>query len=172
MTQTKLIKTQTQDAYDWVNTLVKNVPSEKWDHIPKVLNTNLNWQVGHLILSFNFHTIMVIRDHQFDLYQKFPIQEYATLFVKADPKDSVGKTKPAQLLEHLDIVQQKSLEIIGRLSDAELTDALEPTDFPHPIATNKLEALNWNIKHTMWHCGQMALLKRVLGHEYDFWENV
>ncbi|WP_216824389.1 hypothetical protein [Emticicia sp. TH156] len=32
----------------------------------------------------------------------------------------------------------------------------------------KFEALDWNIKHTLWHCRQIGLLKRVVDKRYDF----
>ncbi|KXX70923.1 DinB family protein [Flammeovirga sp. SJP92] len=168
MEQTKLLLWQTKDAYKWANQLVEGFPSEKWDDTPENLNTNLTWQVGHLLLSFNFHSIMTIKGPQTDLYQKFPIQEYAQLFVKAHASECVGKTDPKALLEHFKLVQEKSLEIISQLSENELNAKLEPTQVPHPIAKNKLEALDWNIKHTMWHCGQIGILKRLVVKRHDF----
>ena len=30
------------------------------------------------------------------------------------------------------------------------------------------EALEWNINHTMYHCGQIGVLKRVVDARYDF----
>lgn len=45
---------------------------------------------------------------------------------------------------------------------------LEPGAPEHPVATNKQEAISWNIKHTMWHCGQMAILKRVINSRIGF----
>jgi len=168
MNQIELIKYQTKDAYNWVNKIVEDIPFELWYKIPDQLDTHVSWQVGHLLLSFNFHTIMVIRGHQNDLYQKFPIQLYARLFIKSAPRDSVDQIDPKALLQHLKIVQEKSLEIISTLSDDELYDALEPTDVPHPLAKNKLEALDWNIKHTMWHCGQLGILKRMVDQRIDF----
>lgn len=168
MKQIELIKTQTEDAYKWANKLIESIPSQKWDEIPDNLDTNVTWQIGHLIMSFNFNSIMVIKGHQTDHYQKFPIQKYAKLFVKAEPIESVGQTKAESLFEHCKLVQYKSIEIISNLTDDELNENLEPTEVPHPIAKSKFEALDWNIKHTMWHCGQIGILKRILDKRYDF----
>lgn len=29
-------------------------------------------------------------------------------------------------------------------------------------------ALSWNIKHTMWHCGQIVMLKRIIDKPHNF----
>jgi len=42
------------------------------------------------------------------------------------------------------------------------------TETKHPIAKNNFEALDGNIKHTLWHCGQLGILKRVLNERFDF----
>jgi len=39
---------------------------------------------------------------------------------------------------------------------------------PHPFVTTKENAISWNVKHTMWHCGQIAMLKRVIDKALDF----
>jgi hypothetical protein len=54
------------------------------------------------------------------------------------------------------------------LTESDLESELEKTDTPHPIAKNKYEALDWNIKHTMWHCGQLGILKRIIDKRFDF----
>ena len=167
-TKTAIILEQTQNAYQWVDKLVASIDPSLWDKIPANLETNLSWQVGHLSLSFNYHSIMVIAGHQTDLYQQFPIQQYAKLFFSRTAEACVGVYSPADLLKHLKAVQNKSIEIISNLNDTLQDQPLEPTDFPHPIAKTKYEALDWNVKHTMWHCGQIAMLKRCLGEGYDF----
>jgi len=44
----------------------------------------------------------------------------------------------------------------------------EPTKRKHPVAKTKFEAISWNIKHTMWHCGQIACIKRLIHGGFDF----
>ncbi len=45
---------------------------------------------------------------------------------------------------------------------------LEPTPVAHPVAKTKFEAIDWNIKHTMYHCGQIGILRRIVDKRYDF----
>ncbi|MEA5259647.1 DinB family protein [Arcicella aquatica] len=162
-----LIK-QTSDAYNWTNKLIHSISLEKWDTTPNILETNVTWQVGHLIMSHYYHSIMVIVGHQMDIIQKIPLKDYNDFFTDGVPSATIGKTHANNLLTQLNIVQEKSLAIIKALPLAELDNKLEPTPTPHPIAKTKLEALDWNIKHTMYHCGQIGILKRIIDERYDF----
>jgi hypothetical protein len=167
MNEIDILVKQTQDAYHWTNKIISAIPTEKWDHTPENLETNIAWQVGHLVISYYFHSIMVIAGHQMDIIQQVPLKEYDRLFTNAPAKDAAGKIKPDKLKEHLRITEKKSIEIIKALSPENLESSLVP-GAPHPIAKNKFEALDWNIKHTMWHCGQLGILKRITGERLDF----
>jgi len=168
MTEKEILINQTSNAYDWTNRLIETIPLEKWEIIPATVESSINWQVGHLIISHYFHSIMVIRGHQMDILQKLPIKDYNDLFTVSAPILSVGKTDPMKLLQDLSIIQQKSMEVLAALSDSELNSPLEPTPIPHPIAITKFEAIDWNIKHTMYHCGQIGILRRIIDKRFDF----
>lgn len=168
MDQIEFLAKQTEDAYNWTNKLLDTIPHDKWDTIPEVIESNVTWQVGHLIMSIYFHSIMVITAHQKAISQSVPLREYSELFTNAAPKNAVGKADPTELQKQLILLEQKSIESIQSLFENDLTSPLEPTRIPHPIAKNKYEALDWNIKHTMWHCGQLGILKRVVDERFDF----
>ncbi|BDD05266.1 DinB family protein [Aureibacter tunicatorum] len=163
---------QTQDSYNWLNKIIKDIPLNQWDETPKNIETNITWQIGHLIMSFNFHTIIVIKGQPMHLYQNFPVKLYSELFTNSPAKDCIGKTIPKELQQHLELVQNYSLETIKNLPEEELVNPLEPFVVKHPIAKTKQEAIDWNIKHTMWHCGQIGLLKRALGNQHNFGLNL
>ena len=168
MTEKEILISQTASVYDWTNKLIETIPFEKWEIIPGTVESSINWQVGHLIISHYFHSIMVIRGHQMDILQKLPIKEYSDLFTVSAPILSVGKTNSSKLWQDLKIIQQKSIKVLEGLSDSELQSPLAPTPAPHPIATSKSEAIDWNIKHTMYHCGQIGMLRRIVDQRYDF----
>lgn len=169
MDQITLLTKQTEDAYKWTNKLIASVPYDQWNTFPPVLESTISWQVGHLILSFYFHSIMVTRGHQKAILEKVPLKEYNSLFfMNTLPQNVAAKTTPEILHEQLLLMEEKSLQFIQTLSADELGQGLEPTSFPHPVAKTKYEALDWNIKHTMWHCGQIAILKRIVNQRYDF----
>lgn len=168
MTEVEVLTWQTENVYDWTNKLVQSVPFNKWEQTPEILETNIAWQVGHLIMSSYFHCAMVIVGHQKDLFQKIPFKQYDEIFTSGKPSDVNGKIDPVILLDQLKLMQGRSLEILRSLDSKILNNALEPTSIPHPIAKTKFESIDWNIKHTMYHCGQIGLIKRVIDERYDF----
>lgn len=168
MSPLELIAHQTADAYRWADQLINSIPQEKWDEIPANVETSVTWQAGHLLMSYYFHSILVIKGHPKDIPPSVPLREYSTLFTSAPPSHSVGKVNAEDLRHQLTLVQNKSLATIRSLSLADTEAPLEPTPFPHPVANTKFEALDWNVKHTMWHCGQLGILKRILDQRWDF----
>ncbi|SDJ87871.1 DinB superfamily protein [Catalinimonas alkaloidigena] len=168
MNEVEVLAKQTEEAYAWTNTLLHSIPYETWDQIPSVVDTSVTWQAGHLIMSIFFHSIITITGHPAGVHQQVPLRDYAALFTSAPPQQSLGKTKPETLQTQLQLVEQTSLRVINGLTPDDLQRPLEPTQVPHPIAKTKFEALNWNISHTMWHCGQLGLLKRIVHERFDF----
>jgi hypothetical protein len=69
MTEIEILINQTANAYQWVNKLVETVPFDKWTIIPPTVESSIDWQIGHLLISHYFHSIMVIRGHQMDILQ-------------------------------------------------------------------------------------------------------
>jgi len=164
----QLLLQQTIDAYAWTNKILESIPYEKWETLPPVVETTILWQAGHLLVSFYYHSIMVIRGHQPNILQIIPLKLYGQLFTQAAPAESVGKVNPHQLFSHLIVMQEHSISIIAKINEEDLEADLESTGYPHPVAKTKLEALDWNIKHTLWHCGQIGLIKRVVDKRYEF----
>jgi hypothetical protein len=168
MNQVQFLAKQTEDAYGWTNKLLNSIPQEKWDVLPNVIESTVSWQAGHLIVSFYFHTVMVIVGHLKEVFPVVPLQQYSKLFTNSDPKQSIGITNPQELMDQLIFMQQKSMAVINSLSEADLEAPLVQTPTAHPIAKTKLEAIDWNIKHTMYHCGQLGVIKRIVDQRYDF----
>ena len=168
MKDIELILKQTSDSYTWTNELLKTIHFDKWDVCPDVIKSTLNWQVGHLIMSHYFHSIMVIKGHQMDIIKRIPMKEYDEYFTNSSPDLAIGKVDSNTLFEQLDFIQKSSLALIQNLKSEDLYRPLEPSPVPHPIAKNKLEALDWNVKHTMYHCGQIGILKRIVAERHDF----
>lgn len=168
MNQVNTLLKQTEDAYQWANKLINTAPSDQWDKIPEIIESSISWQTGHLIVSYYYHTVMVIKGHQMDILQQVPLKLYSDLFTSGKPRESAGKVSGGELLRHLRLMEQKSLDIIEALEEKDLQSPLEPTPIPHPVARTRFEAIDWNIKHTMYHCGQIGILTRVLGQPFDF----
>jgi len=165
---------QTVDTYEWTQQLANGIDKEKWDILPSTLETNITWQIGHLLMSNYYHSIIVINGHDSEVLEKVPLKEYNNLFsgkisTEVLPKNNVGNIDPEKLHQDLNLIQKKSIEQISQLKTDDFNAPLEQSKTPHPIAKSKGEALDWNIKHTMWHCGQIAMLQRVIiNKSFDF----
>tara|TARA_R110002012_G_scaffold318457_1_gene536933 strand:- start:21 stop:581 length:561 start_codon:yes stop_codon:yes gene_type:complete len=160
---------QTENAFEWTNKLIGSIPTEKWDTIAEGVESSISWQVGHQIISVYYHTIMTTVGHIPELIENLNLRLYTEICnYNTFAKDMVGRAEPKQLMEHLKIMQEQSLTVIGSLSENDLQKTVEPTKVPHPVAKIKFEAIDWNIKHTMWHCGQIATIKRIVDNSYDY----
>lgn len=168
MNTVELLQKQTEDTYAWTNKLLSSIPHTSWEVIPEILESNISWQTGHLILSIYYHSILVITGHNMNILKHVPLKEYDTFFTQGSPKESVGQFSAETLYNHLVLVQEASIQTFHALNEEVLEQPLLPTPLKHPIATTKSEAIDWNIKHTMWHCGQIGMLKRIVHERYDF----
>lgn len=168
MNQVELLTAQTENTYEWLNKIIGSLPVEKWELIPEGVGTNVSWQVGHLVISIYFHSILVVVGHQPEILERLPLREYNRLYTQGSPLDVVGQRAQEQLRQDLMLVEQKSLDVLHSLNPEILDHALEPSQVKHPVASTKFEAIDWNIKHTMWHCGQLGMLKRLVDERFDF----
>lgn len=161
---------QTQDAHTWTNNLIDSVPFEHWNDTPDVLESNISWQVGHLILSEYYHAILVIKGFDKEVIQKLDIREYSQKFgYDSTPTEHIESSNVKTLREELQFMHTKVIDTISGLTLTDLENNVEePFKQKHPVATTKFDAVSWNIKHTMWHCGQVATLKRLINGGYDF----
>ncbi len=164
-----LIK-QTQVAHSWTNKLIDSVPKKHWDDTPDTLASNISWQVGHLVISEYYHAILVITGFDEEITEKIDLREHNQKYgYDSVPLNQVGTTSHEVLQEQLHFMQNKVITNISGLTLSDLEGKVEePIKQKHPVAITKFDAVSWNIKHTMWHCGQMATIKRLIHGGYDF----
>lgn len=168
MSDINLLVTQIKRVHNWTWKLIENIPSQKWLTTPEVIESNIHWQVGHLIITHFYHTIVCLKKADPDIFQMIPIMEYYPFFSAGSIVKESSNFAVEELRQNLLKVQNKEVEIFQSLSPEDLSENLFPTQFPHPVAKSKLEAIYWDVEHTMWHCGQIALIKRVVDERYTF----
>ncbi|MDG3581392.1 hypothetical protein [Galbibacter pacificus] len=59
------------------------------------------------------------------------------------------------------------METIQKISENELDMPLKELQPPHPIAKTKYGAIDWNIKHTMWYCGQLSMINGIINKHFS-----
>lgn len=170
MNVTDLLIKQTRDAHSWTNKLIDSVPDEHWDDTPDTLDSNISWQVGHLVISEYYHSILVVTGFDEEITQKIDLKAHNQMYgYDSMPPELVGRSNPELLREQLYFIQNKVIKNVSELSLDDLQTKVEqPIKQKHPVAETKLDAVSWNIKHTMWHCGQIASIKRLIHGGFDF----
>ncbi len=163
-----LLKNQTLDSHQWVDKLISDFPENKWFESEEVLSTNIAWQIGHLTLSIYYYNVVLIGCPQEDIANKIDLNRYSDFFVNGSKINEIQKhfTKET-ILENWIFLKSKSIEFISKLCDKDLESEIYKLPKEHPFAKTNLDAISWNIKHTMWHCGQIATLKRIIDKPFD-----
>ncbi len=155
------IKEQISSTKGKTDKLIADFSAEKWVETPEVLNTNLNWQIGHIILANYLHGIASISGANEELKGKINIPDFIKFYgPKSNPTDFINE-KPNQkkLYEVYEFTMSLILENLNKLTESELNDN---TAIPNPSVSTKYEALKWLSHHQSWHNGQIATLKRIL----------
>lgn len=167
MSKINFLKEQIIESRNFVNRLISELPENLWYTIPEGTDSNFAWQVGHLMISQNFHAISCITGRNEVVWKTIPIISYIKLFNGMGTLHrSIEENLivPAKLKTQLDAVHEICIHSLSQLDDSILPEAIEPIPFKHPIANNKYEALSWCFKHEMWHSAEMEAIKSALGY--------
>ena len=167
MSKIEFLKEQIMESRNFVNRLISELPQDLWYVIPQNTDSNFAWQIGHLMISQNFHAITCITGREDKVFDLIPVVDYVKLFNgmgalhRSIEKDLIPTSK---LKEQLDTIHNICLDNLSKLDDSILYVELEPIPFKHPVANTKYEALSWCFKHEMWHGAEMEAIKLALGH--------
>ncbi|MCD7936385.1 MAG: DinB family protein, partial [Tannerellaceae bacterium] len=156
---------QIVETRNFTNRLISETPQDLWYVIPENTNSNFAWQLGHLLVAQNFHTLTAVTGVNSEVVAQMPIHLYNRVFYgMGTGQRSVGEevVSPGLLLEQLERVYEICLASLSLLTDEVLELPLQPLPFTHPVAATRYEALAWSFKHEMWHCAEMEEIKRKL----------
>ena len=166
---TGLLKDQAIASHDWTTKLTDSIAHEKWFVTPEIIETNVAWQIGHLTLSQYFYTVVLLNGPKKDFAEKINLKKYSGLFANGLKRKELSLEVTAkELLENWKLIQYQTLEIVTHLRDEDLNSETFKMPKPHPFVKTKENSISWNIKHTMWHCGQIGILKRIIDKPFDF----
>ncbi|MDQ2719527.1 MAG: DinB family protein [Bacteroidota bacterium] len=168
MTQKEIFLLQIQQVHRWTLKLIDGVTDEKWLFTPSIIDSNIHWQVGHLVITHFYHIIVLLKGPKPGVFGSIPIIDYYPLFSAGSTPKNESKISVGNLKEMLLKIQDQEIRSIQELEENDFNEPLFPTQFPHPVANTKFEAICWEIEHTMWHCGQIAVIKRVVDKRFVF----
>lgn len=156
-----LIKSEIIKSHKRTLKLINEIAHSDWLKSPKEVQTNINWQIGHLIIANYLHGIASIIGPQEHIRERIDIKSYVKFYgLNSDPTTYYEyKPNPQTLIDQINLIHNTTLETIETLDFNKLDI---PTAIKNPGAKTQLEALLWMVQHQSWHNGQLALLKRVL----------
>jgi len=167
MRKIDFLREQIIESRNFVNRLISEIPENLWYEIPENTDSNFAWQIGHLMISQNFHAITCITGRSEKVSSLIPIPEYVRLFNGMGTLHrSVEKNiiPTSELIAGFNTVHKICIDNLSQLDDDILMQDLEPIPFEHPVANTKYEALSWCFKHEMWHSAEMEAIKLALGY--------
>lgn len=167
MKQIDFLREQIIESRNFVNRLISELPTDLWYEIPKNTDSNFAWQIGHLMISQNFHAITCITGRHEKVSNLIPVADYVKIFNGMGTLHrSVGKNviSASKLMEQFNEVHKICIDNLSQLDDDILSQTLEPIPFQHPVAITKYDALSWCFKHEMWHSAEMEAIKIALDY--------
>ena len=161
MEEIELIRQQFKLSQEWTLRLVEKLEERYWKETLAEVNSNINWQVGHIVTSLYFQALVCIGGSRDRIKNEVSVGELINFYKRGTQAGEKLVEKPAkeELLLALNIIFQEVEEALLELNSASLD---EPVAVQHPIAKTKREVLSWCTHHQMWHNGIISLLKRVL----------
>lgn len=138
---------------------VDTVPLSDWFTIPPGGVSHVAWQVGHL--AFAEYRLCLVR-----LRPRTPADEalisdnFLTVFGRDSRPDNVIGLTAEEIRAVFDRVHARVIEELPSYPDADLD---LPPLLPHPLFTTRIAGLRYAPLHEMIHCGQLAMLRRMLG---------
>jgi hypothetical protein len=136
-------------------------PAE-WTRVPPAGVTHIAWQVGHLTFSQYRLALLRIRGQKVEDKDLIP-EEFVRIFSsKSTPEEDASRYPSADALRV--VFDRVHARVLQELSACDPSTLDQPLELSHPIAKTKLAALFWCSAHELVHSGQIALIRRQLGH--------
>ena len=161
MKRIELIKKEINSVKTHTDKLIGEISNDRWMTTPIVIETNLNWQMGHVFLATYLHGIASITGVNMSVRNKIDLKAYVKYYgPDSNPLNNIDKKPCADKLKLLyELGYKLTCEILEKIKESDLD---MPTEITNPSAKTKYEALMWLIQHNSWHNGQIAVLRRVL----------
>lgn len=159
----ELIKEQIFSVKNQTDTFIKSFKSENWNISPEIVETNMNWQIGHIILANYLHGIASISGANEIVRNRINMKDFITFYgPNSSPiKFLDEKPKSEELIEIYDFIFDLIKLELDKIQIEELNNT---TEIPNPSAKTKYDALLTLFKHQSWHNGQIAILNRVINN--------
>ena len=157
----KIIKDQIISVKERTDNLIKTIDLQDWKITPEIFETNMNWQIGHLILANHLHGIASISGANENVRERVNMQNFIRYYGPNSTPNLYLDEKPKseELLNLYEFIYELIFIEMSKIKIEELNNV---TEIPNPSSKTKYEALMSLFKHQSWHNGQIAVLNRIL----------
>lgn len=140
---------------------LEGLTPEEWFWQPDQGMNSIGWHVGHLAFAQYF---LCLKRQRGRIESDEPL--ISTAFLKRYKQGSTPSGDPAKNMSVEEI--RRVFDGVFELALSELADRTdEELDVPsapqHPVFDTKLGAVEWCSQHELMHCGQIVLLRRLMG---------
>jgi hypothetical protein len=152
-----------ETAREYTETLLEGLTEEDWFWQPEGLTTHIAWQVGHLAMAQYGLTLFRQRGRQpidLDLMSG----RFRKQFSRGSSPAASADLSPSveEIRNVFDRVHAQALAELPTFDEASLDETIDP---PYSGFPTKFGALLFAVDHEMLHCGQIGMLRRLMGKE-------
>ena len=139
------------------------VPQSDWFTVPPGGVSHVAWQAGHLALTEYRICLARLRPRTPEDEALMPIDSYMKLFgAGTNPGPAAEYPPAAEIRAALNRVHARVMDELASYPDADLD---LPPLIPHPLCATRIASLRYGPLHEMIHCGQIAMIRRMLGQK-------
>ena len=162
-TKVQLAAAQIESARNYTQTLIEDVAQADWFRIPDGAPTHLAWQLGHITMAQYMLTLFRLRGKNVE-DEEFITKPFLRRFLKGttpDP-DPANNLPIAEIRTAFDRVYEQLMHELPGFNDDELQQTVQE---PYFGESTTIGSLLFCSHHEMLHCGQIGLIRRLLGYE-------
>lgn len=162
-TNVELATRQIESARNYTLTLIDGIEDADWFRIPEGAPTHLAWQLGHLTMAQYMLTLFRLRGKQ-PSDEEFITKKFLRRFLKGTTPDPAPENNlpVSEIRAAFDRVYAQLMEELPGFNDDDLTQTVQE---PYFAENTTFGSLLFCSHHEMLHCGQIGLLRRLLGYE-------
>ncbi|MCS6865437.1 MAG: DinB family protein [Gemmataceae bacterium] len=140
---------------------LESVPLSAWFTIPPGGVSHIAWQVGHIAMAEYLLCLARLRPRSAADEALIPDSFLQQFGRQSDPAQVTGIS--AEQIR--DVYHRVHAQVMAELPHYPDADLDLPVLRPHPLFTTRLASLRYAPLHEMLHCGQIALIRRMLGYQ-------
>ena len=138
-----------------------DVPFSQWFTVTPGGVSHIAWQVGHMAIAEYRLCLARLRPRTAADEELMPDAFLAMFARESLPPEVTGFT-PEEIHKAFNAVHARVMEELPGYPDADLD---LPPLIPHDLFTTRIAGLRYAPLHEMIHCGQLAMIRRLLGYK-------